>query len=113
MKKVGAVVVAVLLGMTVASASAQANPAGTEHLPDLRTLKPSEISVTQTCSFLIFSCKKTLRFSNIVGNYGAGRLELRPQNDASGRTTTAYQRIFSHVAYGRRYFVREFPVGTF
>ena len=51
-----------------------AAPANTEHLPDLQTLKPSDLAIDTSGGV------KNLRFSNTVVNLGAGRLELRPSN---------------------------------
>jgi hypothetical protein len=116
MTRAVAVVSLALVGLASSSTLAGAQPAGREHLPDLRTLKPSEISVSQSlgCSVFVFgSCKRVLRFSNTVGNYGDGRLEMRPQNNLTTGKTTAYQRIYSHDASGRWYLVREVAVGDF
>jgi len=113
MKRSAAIVLAALLGLAFSSTPASAHPAGAEHYPDLQTLKPSEIRITQSCSVVFFGCKKQLRFSNIIGNYGHGPLEMRPQNNFGSARTKAYQRIYSHDAAGTRYFVREVPVGDF
>ncbi len=116
MKKRATVFVGALLGLAwlLPTNLASAHPAGQEHYPDLQTLKPSEIRITRSCSLLgLGSCKKYLRFSNIAWNSGNGRLEMRPQNNASTDKTTAYQRVYSHDASGSWYFAREFPVGEF
>ena len=113
MKKVGAIVLVTLFGLTLASNPAAAHTAGAEHHPDLQTLKPSELRIAQSCSLFVFSCKRFLRFSNIVGNYGHGRLEMRPQNNGSTGKTAAYQRIYSHDTTGRWYLAREQYVGDF
>lgn len=113
MKSAGALSLVVLLALALSSSPAGAYPAGAEHHPDLRTLKPSEMRITRTCTLLFWNCKRLLRFSNIVGNYGRGHLEMRPVNDARTGKTTAYQRIYSHDAGGSWYVVREVPVGDF
>lgn len=113
MRNLAAVSLAALLGLVLLTAPAGAHPAGAEHHPDLRTLKPSEFRVTQSCALLVLNCKRVLRFSNTVGNYGHGALELRPDNDSGKKKTTAYQRIYSHDADGNWYFAREFAVGDF
>ncbi len=115
MKRVATVFVGAFLGLALLVPNvASAYTAGQEHYPDLRTLKPSEIRITNSCSLLILgNCKKYLRFSNIAWNSGNGRLEMRPQNSGSSGKTTAYQRVYSHDAAGSWYFAREFPVGEF
>ena len=116
MKRVATVVfVGAFLGLALLVPNvASAYTAGQEHYPDLQTLKPSEIRISRSCSLLVLgSCKKYLRFSNIAWNSGNGRLEMRPQNNASTDKTTAYQRVYSHDASGSWYFAREFPVGEF
>lgn len=114
MRKTTAVVLAALVGLAFSSGPASARPAGEEHLPDLQTLKPSEMRISQSCTLiLLFNCKRQLRFSNTVGNYGHGRLELRPQNDIATAKTIAHQRIYSHDASGRWYLSREVAVGEF
>ena len=108
-----AVFIPVVLAVSLCSTAASAHPAGVAAYPDLQTLKPSEIRITQSCSWLFFSCKKQLRFSNMVGNFGDGRLEMRPQNNSGTAKTTAYQRVYAHDASGAWSFLREFPVGDF
>lgn len=113
MNKLAAVALGVLVGLTLWAAPAGAYTAGAEHYPDLRTLKPSEIRVTRSCTLLLFNCKRQLRFSNIVGNYGHGVLEMRPQHDPTTGKTTAYQRIYTHDAAGNWSVAREVPAGDF
>ncbi len=91
-----------------------AAPANTEHLPDLQTLKPSDLSIDTSGGV------KNLRFSNTVVNLGSGRLELRPSNPSlfssllgSQGTTRAYQVIYTHDAAGTWRKVREIQIGTF
>ena len=109
------VAVAVVFVLNVQPAPAQ--PAGTEHLPDLQTLKPSELKIDWV------NGRKVVRFSNMVANLGDGRMELRPEHSVTGglwgslfpssATTRAYQGIYSHNASGGWYKVREVFVGTF
>ena len=116
MKRVRTVLIAAAMGVTFAfsTSTAGAATAGQEHSPDLQTLQPSEIRITQTCSLYgLGGCKRILRFSNIAANLGDGRLEMRPQNSSSSGKTTAFQRVYSHNSWGAWYFVREFPVGEF
>ena len=93
---------------------ANAAPAGTEHLPDLQTLKPSDLAIDTSGGV------KNLRFSNTVVNLGAGHLELRPANPSlfssllgSRGTTRAYQVIYTHNSAGTWSKVREQQIGTF
>ncbi len=108
----------ILLAMQVLSSTqvANAEPAGAEHLPDLKTLKPSDFVLDTSGG------TRMLRFSNTVANVGAGRLELRPANPAptllgflfqTQGTTRAYQVIYTHDAAGTWRKVREQQVGTF
>lgn len=113
MKTTAAVVLVASLALAFSNSPAAAHTAGAEHHPDLRTLKPSEMRIARTCGFLLFNCKRHLRFSNTVGNYGHGRLEMRPENNGATGKTKAYQRIYSHGASGRWYLVRESYVGDF
>lgn len=94
---------------------AGAAPAAVEHLPDLRTLPPSDVQIDSSGN------GRLLRFSNIVANLGSGRMELRPQNTGNlltvllgGQATTrAYQGTYTHDAAGNWRRVRENLVGTF
>ncbi|MDQ4145924.1 MAG: lysyl oxidase family protein [Actinomycetota bacterium] len=107
-------VVSALAAGTLFGPSAQGTTADTKHYPDLRTLKPSDLSITRQCTLILLgSCTRLLRFSNTVWNGGNGRLELRPQNNSVLGKTTAYQRIWSHDAAGKWYLVEEVPVGEF
>jgi hypothetical protein len=84
---------------------ARAAPAGTLHLPDIRTLKPSGLTIQYDGPV------KELRLTNKVWNAGQGPVELRPQN--SGTTTVAYQRIYTHDANGNWSVAQETEIGTF
>jgi hypothetical protein len=84
---------------------AQGAPADSLHPPDIRTLKPSDLSIQMAGSV------KELRLSNTIWNAGPGPLELRPDNDAS--VTTAYQRIYSHDLEGNPYLAQETAIGNF
>jgi hypothetical protein len=91
----------------------QASPAGVEHLPDLQTLAPSDLTIDTSTG------RKLLRFSNTVANLGDGRLELRPEHPtllnsllSSTGTTRVYQTIYTHDSTGRWIKVRERLAGT-
>ena len=95
---------------------AWASPAGTEHLPDLQTLKPSDLTIDTSGG------QKLLRFSNTVVNLGNGPLELRPEPPKASllnllsppsSTTRAYQGIYTHTSSGHWYKVRDQYVGAF
>jgi hypothetical protein len=99
-------VVALIVGSVVLpGGAAQGSPADGLHLPDIRTLKPTDLSIQMSGSL------KELRLSNTIWNAGPGPLELRPEN--AGGITTAYQRIFSHDADGVPYLAQENAIGTF
>jgi lysyl oxidase len=102
-------VVAMAAILLVPQEGARAAPAGTVHLPDIRTLPPTDLVVRAIGSKT--SPGRELRFSTSIWNAGEGPLTLRPVN--SGGTTTAYQRFWSHDAKGDPYVVGESPVGTF
>ncbi len=104
---------ALVSSMAVTSSKVEARTALVEHLPDLQTLKPSELRIDTS------SGRKLLRFSNTVANLGDGRLELRPQNPAvlalllgNSGTSRVYQGIYTHDATGRWIKVRERLAGT-
>jgi hypothetical protein len=84
---------------------ARAAPADTPHLPDVRTLKPSDLNIQHD------GAVKELRLTNKIWNGGNGPLELRPVN--SGNTTVAYQRIYTHDAAGNWSLAQETQIGTF
>jgi len=99
-------VVALTAGSVVLPAgAAQGAPADGLHRPDIRTLKPTDLSIQRLGSV------KELRLSNTIWNAGPGPLELHPEN--AGGVTTAYQRIYSHDAQGNPYLAEETAIGTF
>lgn len=98
---------AAALALTAAPPAAVAAPAGEEHLPDLRTLPPTDLKLKVNEENTV----RRLRLTNSVWNAGDGPLNVRPVN--SGDVTTAYQRIFSHREDGSRYLVRAAEAGTF
>lgn len=107
---------AFLLVAIAPAPDAWASPAGAEHLPDLQTLKPSDLTIDTA------NGQKLLRFSNTVVNLGNGRLELRPETPKASlftllspppTTTRAYQAIYTHTSSGHWYKAREQYVGTF
>jgi lysyl oxidase len=89
----------------VPTGTAAAAPAGQEHLPDLRALAPSDLSIE------VSGEQRFLRFTTTIANGGNGPVELRPEN--SGTQTAAFQRILTHDAAGVWSVARETNVGTF
>jgi hypothetical protein len=81
---------------------------GTMHLPDLRTLTPSDfrIEVTDDGSRL-------LRLSNTIWNGGDGPLEVRPRHDPETGTTHALQQLFSYSSDGDFQVIGERDAGYF
>jgi hypothetical protein len=98
---------AAVLGAGPAAGVVWADPAGEPHLPDLRTLRPTDLRVQVSGS------TKRLRLTNTVANRGDGPLEVRPQNDAGSKTTVAIQRIYTHSKAGTWSLAAEKEVGTF
>ena len=96
-KRLGLLVLVSLLTLPVGNSVSHAASATTEHRPDLRTRKPTQLMIDYDAG------KKLLRFTNVVWNAGNGPLELRPQHDPVTDTTVAYQRIYSHDAHGKWY----------
>jgi hypothetical protein len=98
--------VALAAGSLVLPAGAAGGaPADGLHRPDLRTLRPRDLSIQ------VLGAVKELRLSNTIWNAGPGPLELRPENAAG--VTTAYQRIYSHDAGENPYLAQETAIGTF
>lgn len=100
-------VLAAAIGVGPAAGVVAGEPAGTLHLPDLRTLPPTDLRVQVTGG------TKRLRLTNTVANVGAGPLEVRPQNDAGTATTVAFQQIFTHSKAGTWSLAAEDEIGTF
>ena len=84
-----------------------AAPAGNPHLPNLKTLPPSDIHVAYSGG------TKYLRFSNVAYNAGDGRLELKPENDRSARKTKVKQRVYTHNALNGWSLAYELDAGTY
>ena len=91
----------------VAAVDSTATAPNTIHYPDLRTLSPSSVNITNSGG------TKLLRFDNTVANFGYGQLELRPEHDDITDTTDAYQRLYSHDGDDTPYVASETLVGTF
>lgn len=87
------------------AAPAHAAPAGTAHLPDIRTLLPTDLRIDRSAG------PRLLRLTNTVWNAGQGRLDLVATH--SGSTTFATQRIFSHNAAGSWFVQSQRPAGEF
>jgi hypothetical protein len=60
-------------------------PASTGLLPDLQTAVPHHFTVQKTQQ------RETLRFSNLIGNAGAGDLRLHPESNPVTGITTGFQ----------------------
>jgi hypothetical protein len=89
----GAVVagMALLTGPGVAAA-----PAGTPHLPDLRTIIPTDsFSLVQTTT------GRELRYTHLVYNAGPGPLEIQPSYDDTIGEYRGVQEVFTHDSSGR------------
>lgn len=84
---------AVLLGLVPANGT-QAATSGALHLPDLRTLPPSDIHVVNTAGV------KELRFASTAYNAGDGPLDLQPRHNTKARRTRVSQRVFTHDPAG-------------
>lgn len=87
--------------------NARANDPDTIHYPDLQTLAPYNLILDRDHG------RTLLRFSNTVANRGRGPLEVFPVNNATDGTTDAYQRLYSHDAFGNGYVVATRFVGKF
>lgn len=78
---------AVALALTALASSAGA---ASDHLPDLRMLRLTDLKIEKTSDG-----RKLLRFSSIIVNVGDGPLEVHGQRpDAGASTMTTVQRIF-------------------
>ena len=60
-------------------------PAGAALKPDLQTAVPHHFTVQNQQQ------RETLRFSNLIGNTGAGDLRLRPETNITTGITTGWQ----------------------
>jgi Lysyl oxidase len=95
------------LVVSAAGTAATAAPAGTPHLPDLRTLPPANAQI------IVDSGRKLLRFSNSIWNAGNGPLHVRPVNDPVTNTTDAFQDVYTHDSRGVWSVLSTRQVGTF
>jgi Lysyl oxidase len=79
-----------IAGLALAAlASGGRTPTGGAGLyPDLQTAAPHHFTVQNTQQ------GEYLRFSNLIGNTGAGALRLRPEHDTTTNITTGFQEIF-------------------
>jgi len=116
---VGGLMAVVILSAQVASGvilNGDHEPTAT-HYPDLRTrqLTLGNLQVNVKTSRNPKRPPRTieLRFPNTVANWGTGPLEVRPEHDTNARTTTAYQRLFTHDSAGNPSLADEQPVGNF
>ncbi|MDQ4149504.1 MAG: lysyl oxidase family protein [Actinomycetota bacterium] len=107
MKRFSTIVVLSSILSALGLATAHAYTAGQLHYPDLRPLRASELRISYEGG------KKLLRFSTIVVNVGDGRLQLRPESNASTKVTKAIQEVFSHDSSGRWYLALSKDIGTF
>src|SRR5919107_3289511 len=81
---VSALFIPVLFLATIASGGKTPTaPAGL--LPDLQTAVPHHFTVQNQQQ------RETLRFSNLIGNDGAGDMRLHPETDLSTNVTTGFQ----------------------
>jgi hypothetical protein len=62
-------------------------PTGAALYPDLQTAVPHHFTVQNQQQ------RETVRFSNLIGNAGAGDLRIRPEHDLSTNTTTGFQEL--------------------
>jgi hypothetical protein len=81
---------------------------GEPHLPDLRTLTPSDFRIEVTDEG-----DRLLRLSNTIWNSGDGPLEVRPRHDATSGTTHALQQLFTHDEGGDFRVTGERDAGSF
>lgn len=108
--RIGKTVAAVLtlaVMMTLTIAPAGSAPALTEHRPNLRTRKPTSLTIR------VESGRKLLRFSNVVANVGDGPLEVEPVNNPDTGTTDAYQDVYTHDLAGNWVLLYQRFAGTF
>ena len=95
--------VIVLFGYPAAS-----DEPGAVHLPDLRTLTPSDFVMD-----IDGDGRRLLRFGNTIWNSGDGPLELRPRHDQTADVTYALQQLFSHDETGDFQVIGEREAGVF
>jgi hypothetical protein len=92
-----AIIAAAFAGPVLALTNmAQAGDAGTPHYPDLVTFKLTHTRVVEDGA----TQRTLLRFTNVIGNRGAGPLELQPVYNATTGQTDAFQSVKTHNAGG-------------
>ena len=74
-----------VLWITAGASGGKNPPATTALLPDLQTAVPHHFTVQNSQQ------RETIRFSNLIGNAGAGDLRLRPETDLTTNITTGWQ----------------------
>ena len=74
-----------VLWLTSGASGGKNPPATTALLPDLQTAVPHHFTVQSAQQ------RETVRFSNLIGNAGAGDLRLRPETDLTTNITTGWQ----------------------
>ena len=75
--------------------AAQAAPAGTPHLPDLRTILPLD-----SFSIVNGSGGRELRYTHQIYNAGAGPLDIAPFYSSSAGTYLGHQQVMTHDSAG-------------
>ena len=74
-----------VLVITASATGGKAPSGGTALLPDLQTAVPHHFTVQNQQQ------RETLRFSNLIGNAGAGDLRLHPESNITTGVTTGWQ----------------------
>ena len=74
-----------VLWLTAGASGGKNPPATTALLPDLQTAVPHHFTVQNSQQ------RETVRFSNLIGNAGAGDMRLHPETDLSTNVTTGFQ----------------------
>jgi hypothetical protein len=89
------------------ASSVHATDAGAPHYPDIQTLEPTDIRITDEAG------GRFLKLTNAVANLGDGPFELFPINNPDAQTTDAYQRVYTHDDLGEWSVYSETRIGTF
>jgi hypothetical protein len=74
-----------VLVLAASATGGKAPSGGTALLPDLQTAVPHHFTVQNSQQ------RETVRFSNLIGNAGAGDMRLHPETDLSTNVTTGFQ----------------------
>jgi hypothetical protein len=88
MRLAAPVLVVIVLLATAGTADGHGSPGMPGLFPDLRAAVPGQFTVQNDHQ------REYLRFSNLIGNTGAGALRLRPEHDPVSGITTGYQEVF-------------------